>query len=219
MSRSPHVSQPRRRLPTGVMSAPGACSRRRRDQGCGRFVRFGHQPAAGTAAPLFERLQDERFLLRAHAFERLASALRARPRSSSSSVRMPQLAIEHRRRSSGRLPGDAAGRGSSAGTPAAVPGGRRSCRCRRARRSCAREILADAGNRQRAGWRQLGDGLARCGAIVGAVAIGADLERVLALDFEQIANLGEDPGDGQVIHGACTAAMSASRRAGRRARS
>ena len=61
------------------------------------------------------------------------------------------------------------------------------------------EVLADAGNREPLRRRQVGDPLRSVGDRLRCVAVGADLERVLALDFEQVADLGEDTGDGQIV--------------------
>ena len=45
-----------------------------------------------------------------------------------------------------------------------------------------------------------GDALRQVRDRLRGVAVRADLERVLALDFEQIADLGDDAGDGEVVH-------------------
>ena len=85
MSRSPHVSQPRRRLPTIEMSARGRA--RAGPQRARRRCRA--PPASGDGprtAALLERLQDQRLLFRAHALE-LADASVACGGSRSSSVR------------------------------------------------------------------------------------------------------------------------------------
>ena len=50
MSRSPQVSQPRRRLPTGMISASGARSRRRSTSAAAVVVRVRQQVPAGVAA-------------------------------------------------------------------------------------------------------------------------------------------------------------------------
>ncbi len=52
----------------------------------------------------------------------------------------------------------------------------------------------------RFGGEQVGDALGAVRDGLGRVAIRADLERVLALDLEQVADLGEDAGDGEVVH-------------------
>ena len=76
MSRSPQVSQPRRRLPTGGdvgVRRPLAQVARRAPRRL--FVRVGQQVAAGVTLPFLERLEDQRFLLRAHAAERANPAV------------------------------------------------------------------------------------------------------------------------------------------------
>ena len=72
---SPHVSQPRRRLPTGDDLRLRRVLAQRGDQRGGGVVRLGHQPPAGDALALLERLEDQRFLLRAHALERADAAV------------------------------------------------------------------------------------------------------------------------------------------------
>ncbi len=47
--------------------------------------------------------------------------------------------------------------------------------------------------------RQVGDALGGVRDGLRRVAVRADLERVLALDFEQVADLGEHAGDGEVV--------------------
>ena len=76
-SRSPHVSQPRRRLPTASMiGARGTLAQVRLQIGR-RIVRVGQQMAAGEPLALVERLQDQRLFLRAHALERADAAVGA----------------------------------------------------------------------------------------------------------------------------------------------
>ena len=55
------------------------------------------------------------------------------------------------------------------------------------------------GNREPLGGRQVGDPLGGVRDGLRGVAIRADLERVLALDLEQVADLGEHARDGEVI--------------------
>ena len=61
------------------------------------------------------------------------------------------------------------------------------------------EVLADAGDREPLRRGQVGEALGGVGDGLGGVAVRADLERVLALDLEKIADLGEDAGDGEVV--------------------
>ena len=97
MSRSPHVSQPRRRLPTVEISASGACSRSVGDAGRPRRRALGHQAPARGALALFERLEDEGLLLRAHPLERADASL-ARRALEVVERADPELAVEHRDR-------------------------------------------------------------------------------------------------------------------------
>ena len=63
------------------------------------------------------------------------------------------------------------------------------------------EILADAGQRQQLGVaRGRATAFGAVGDHLGAGAIGADPERVLALQLEQIGDLVQDAGDGEVLH-------------------
>ena len=61
------------------------------------------------------------------------------------------------------------------------------------------EILADSRDREPIGRRKVGDTLSCVRDRFRHVAVCADLERVLALDLEQIADLGEHTGDGEVV--------------------
>ena len=61
------------------------------------------------------------------------------------------------------------------------------------------EVLADAGNREPCRGRQVGDPLGGVGDGLRGVAIRADLERILALDLEQVADFGEHARDGEVV--------------------
>ncbi len=67
------------------------------EEGGGRLVRFGHQPPAGRARPLFERFQDEGLFLRAHALE-AAQAPLARSALEVVERADPELAVQHRHR-------------------------------------------------------------------------------------------------------------------------
>ena len=63
-----------------------------------------------------------------------------------------------------------------------------------------RQIFPDAGDAEPFRRGEGGDALREVRDRLRGVAVRADLERVLALDFEQIADLGEDAGDGEVVH-------------------
>ena len=64
-----------------------------------------------------------------------------------------------------------------------------------------REVAADARHLEQAGFVEFGDAHAGVGDDLGRVAVRADLERVLALDLEQVADLGEEPREREVVHG------------------
>ncbi len=57
------------------------------------------------------------------------------------------------------------------------------------------QIPADAGNREPLCGREVRDALGRVGDGLRGVAIRADLEGILALDLEEVADLGEDTRD------------------------
>ena len=61
------------------------------------------------------------------------------------------------------------------------------------------EVLADAGNLAQPGRVERRELVRMVGDDVGAVAIRANLERVVVLDFQQVGDLAEDARDGQVI--------------------
>ena len=199
---SPHDSQPRRRLPTGSNSRAGrlrpagtrpAPRRRRRAcraAGAGRVLRCRSSMAFRISASFFG----------AHALAARAPGRRCGGLPSSSSVLIAELAVEHARRSSARRPGGAADRGSSAETPRAAPGDSGASPVSaisriRAARSLPMPGISRSCRRRRAC-------ASSCGWFaddVGAVAVRANLERVLALDLEQVGDLAEHPRDRDVI--------------------
>jgi len=63
-----------------------------------------------------------------------------------------------------------------------------------------REILADPGNAEPIGGGQRGDRVAQVRQSIRGVSIRADLERVLVLDFEEVADLGKHARNGEVFH-------------------
>ena len=64
-----------------------------------------------------------------------------------------------------------------------------------------RDVLADPGQAAQVGRRECRDALAAVADDLRGVAVRADLERVVSADLEQVADLGEDTGDGDVFHG------------------
>ena len=112
---SPQVSQPRRRLPTGVNPRAGRLfaqvgDQLRRDRRRCRTAGGGRR----SCCALLDRLEDQRFLLRAHALER-AQPARLRRRRQLVEAADVQRASRAARRSSARRPAGAAGRGCVGG--------------------------------------------------------------------------------------------------------
>ena len=169
----------------------------RGDERGGRLVRFGHQPAAGRARPLLERLQDEGLLLRAHALEAAQPSL-ARRALEVVERADAELAVEQRD-----------GLRADALQAEQVEDGRRELLQQllvigdRAGvdelADLGVEVLADPGDREPCRGRQVGDPLGGVRDGLRGVAVRADLERVLALDLEQVADLGEHARDGEVV--------------------
>ena len=213
-SRSPHVSQPRRRLPTASMVGvrrPLAQVLLQRRRG---LVRLGEQVAARESLALVERLQDQRFLLRAHPLHRANPAVDAGffeivERSDI------EIAIErrHRLRTHALQPQQIEdGRGELGDEIAMHRGVARLGNLADARG----EILADAGNLPQAGLVEPSQIVRVVARDVGAVAVGADLERILALDLEQVGDLPENARDRGVIQTAALRFRFDSRAASRR---
>ena len=207
MSRSPQVSQPRRRLPTTPIAASGACSRSAATSEAAVSYASAHQPPAREAlrAPRAPSGSAPPSL------RPCPSAARMRP---SRAGRLEivegadaELAIEERHRSSGRRPAGAAGRGSSAEIPAAGPGDTAIAPVSTSSPILAARSLPMPGSASRSAGasaatrRDVRHGL-------GGIAVCANLERVLVLDLEQIADLGEHARDREVVHQECAAQAS-----------
>jgi hypothetical protein len=64
-----------------------------------------------------------------------------------------------------------------------------------------RDVLANPGQAAQVGRGEGRDALAAVANDLRGIAVRADLERVVAPNLEQIADLGEDTGDGDVFHG------------------
>jgi hypothetical protein len=171
---------------------------KRRDQPRGDVMRFRHQPAPGKAALFLERLEDQCFLLGAHAFHRADTAVARRllqvgerahaevavePRHRLGSDALEVQQIQHRGRKFLQqvlVVADHAGVHQLADL-----GG---------------DVFTDARQREPLGRRQAGDAVRLVRDRLARVAIRADLERVLSLDLEEIANLGQHARDRQVFH-------------------
>ena len=190
---SPQVSQPRRRLPTMSRVAPGAASRSHATSGSARVAASAEQVTAGMRLALGDRLQDERFLLRAHALEAAERAglgrrfevvergdaqrfVEQRHRLRPDTLQAQQ--VEDRRRE--LLEQLVAIGGRAGGGDVADARG---------------EVLADAGDRQRSGRRSGRRAAGRVGDDLRGGAVGPDPERVLALQLEQVGDLVEQAGD------------------------
>ena len=63
-----------------------------------------------------------------------------------------------------------------------------------------REIFADTRQRAQVGFRELRNGRCRVDHRLGGVPVGADLERILALDFQEVRDLRENACDREIIH-------------------
>ena len=106
------------------------------------------------------------------------------------------------RRSSGRRPAGAAGRGSSAGTRRAARGGYGDRRSSAISRMRAARSLPMPGISRRPASSSARELVRMVGDDVGAVAVRANLERVVVLDLEEIGDLPEDARDRGVIQAA-----------------
>ena len=184
------------------------------DEGARGLVRLARQSAAAEIRPLLEGLQDEGLLLRPHALD-LAQPAVARRRFELFERADAELPVEKRH-----------GLRADALQVQQVEDGRRELPqqflvIRHAAGldqfpDARVEVLADSRDREPFGWRQIGDTYRRVRDRLRGVAIRADLERVLGLDLEQVANLGEDARDGEVLeaHRRCS---DVSRGSGRQA--
>src|SRR4029453_19283320 len=63
-----------------------------------------------------------------------------------------------------------------------------------------REVLADTRDREPLLGSEIGNALAGMRNCFRGVSICANLERVLALDLEKVADLGQHPGDSEIVH-------------------
>ena len=142
MSRSPQVSQPRRRLPTTDMCASRRVLAQLGDEAGGGVVRLGGSRRPANGALVVQRLEDQRFLSCPHAPDR---AKPAGPRRRSRGRRASGRRARGRARATSwvRRPAGAAGRGSSAEILRRAPGDRRSPGLDELA-DLRREVLADA---------------------------------------------------------------------------
>ena len=75
----------------------------------------------------------------------------------------------------------------------------------------AGEVLADSGNLKAISRRPRSNGIRQMDNRFSGVAICPDLEGVLLLDFEEIANLVQNTGNGQVVHALISGPLLAER--------
>ncbi len=122
------------------------------------------------------------------------------------------------RPSSARRPADEAGRGSSAGTLRAAPGDTEQAPVSASSRILAARSLPMPGIVAQLLRVDAGDGVRPGRRCVGRRAVRANLERVLALDLEQVGDLRQHLRDGPVIHAPARGARTCSRAAARRRR-
>ncbi len=203
---SPQVSRPRRRLPTGMNSAAGSAGAEMPEQLVAHGGRVGEQVPALVALPVLDRLQDLGLLLRAHprhgadaagprrggqVVEAGDAEGRVEPRHGLRPHALQPQQVEHRGRELFEQ-GPVVGGGARVGE-LANPGG---------------QVLADAGDRAQLGVGHPCDRVAGRRHGVGGGAVGADLERVLALDLEQIGDLAEHLRDRAVIHASARGART-----------
>jgi hypothetical protein len=169
-----------------------------RDELRGGRCGIGQQMATGVALPLFERLQDERFLLRAHAFQFAQAAITCGRRKI---VQRPDVQggvqqghglrpdslqaqdVQDRRR---KLLQELLVIPAHAGV-GKLP-------------YLFRQILADPWHFAEPRVVEPCDRIGPGGDGFGCAAIRPDLERVFALDLQQVRNLRKDAGDRLVIH-------------------
>ena len=149
------------------------------------------------ALPFLDRLQNQLLLLRAHAFQR-SNASRLGRLGEIGEALDPQFLIEHRDglRPDALEPQDFEQRlrkfGQQLLADGAVAGERDFA-------NAAGEVLADPVPRAQAGLVQARHLLGGVADDVGGVAIGADLERVVALQLEQVRDLRQRARHGAVV--------------------
>ena len=161
-------------------------------QGC-RIVRVGQQVAAAVLPALVDGLENERFLLRAHSLQRTHPAVLC------GTLQLVQrFHAEFLVKDGDGLGPDALevqqveDRGRKLGEQFLVKW--RVARIRDLPDACG-QVLADAGNLAQLGCVQRAQIVRMVGHDVGAIAVCANLERVLALDLEQIGDLAENSRD------------------------
>ena len=191
---SPQVSQPRRRLPTASICGVRRMLAEPADERGRDVVRIGQQMAAGVALPIVERLQDQRLLLGAHPAQGADLAVRGRLLEVFDRADA-ELAIEHRDglRTDALQVEQVEDRRRKLGDQLAVELGVAGLDDLADPRG---QILADAGNLAKPGHVERRQLVRMVGDDVGAVAVGADLERVVVLDLQQIGDLPEDARNG-----------------------
>ena len=191
-----------------LASSAQAADRHELDVGCafaevsrelgGNRCRIGQQVTPGVFLPLFERLEDQRFLLRAHAAQLPQAPF---PRRGREIVQRPD--VQSRVEQCDRLgpdtlePKQVEDRGwkfqqeilmesarAALGELADLPG----------------EVLADAGQLEQLFVVEPRDGVGPGANRVGRVPIRPNLERVLAFDLEQVSDLREHSSNRLVIH-------------------
>ncbi len=168
------------------------------EQQTGGLGGIGQQVPAGVLLPLGARPENELFLLRSQPFQaahaavaarglelldRLDAELRVEQRNRLRADALQVEQVENRRR---ELLEQIAVKTGFAGLGNLA--------------DFRRQILADAGNRAQLLFVEMGERFGRVRDRLGRVPVRANLERVLALDFEQIGDFREDARDGQVFH-------------------
>ena len=157
------------------------------DQGVGHLGRAGQQMTAGESLPLFDRLKNELLFLAAHALD-AADAPGLRGSGQIIEALDAQLLVEHGDglRSDALQPQHVEQRGGEFRQQVTA---HRAIAGARDLANASGEVLADAVPAAQRGFIEIGHGFGGMRHDVGGVAIRANLERILALQLEQIGDL------------------------------
>jgi hypothetical protein len=167
------------------------------DQRGGRLVGIRQQVTSRETLALFERLEDQRLLLGAHAAERANAAVE---RGTLQVIQGADVELtvqgRHRLWPDTLQMQQVEDRGRELGDQLPVERGIAGVRDLVDARG---EIFADAGNLPQSGFVEARQLVRMVGGDVGAVSVRTNLERVVSLDFEEISDLPKDARDREVI--------------------
>jgi hypothetical protein len=177
---------------------PFLLSQRRHERG-GGFRRVCHEVAAGMAPVVCERLEHRFLLARTHAPDLPDAAILQRGveivQGADPQLRM-QLAHGSRTHALQPCQIEEGGRELGEELPVVLgPAGLRDLA------HFLREVAADARDLQQLRFIEVRQALRGARHAVGGIAVGANLERVLPLDLEQVGYFPEQARDREVIHG------------------